>query len=173
MKYIIALLILIPSVTFASWWNPTTWSLFQKEEVIQEEVREIVSEQVAPIQAVESETKTIIEYRTQVVTDNSSVASLQSQIVSLNQQIQILTDEKNSYYYHLNDCQNGEEEKDEWVSQIERNYNRIAEIETELNNYMLDNNMMYVPSEVEVPLRNEQAVLYAEINSLNLKLQVY
>lgn len=166
MKYIITLLILIPSVTFASWWNPTTW--FQKEEV-----KEIVSEQIAPIQAVEPETKTIIEYRTQVVSDNSQVASLQSQIVSLNQQIQTLTNEKNSYYYHLNDCQNGAEEKDEWVSQIEANYNRIYEIETELNNYMLENNMNYVPNEVEVPLRNEQAMLYAEIDSLNLKLQVY
>lgn len=168
MKYIIALLILIPSVTFASWWNPFSWTK-------KEEVKEIVSEQIAPIQAVEPEIKTerIIEYRTQVVSDNSQVASLQSQIVSLNQQIQILTNEKNSMYYHLNDCQNGAEEKDEWVSQIEANYNRIYEIETELNNYMLENNMNYVPNEIEVPLRNEQAMLYAEIDSLNLKLQVY
>lgn len=174
MKYIIALLILIPSVTFASWWNPTTW--FQKEEV-----KEIVSEQIAPIQAVEPEVievikpevrvEKIIEYRT--VTDNSSVASLQSQIVSLNQQIQILTNEKNSMYYHLNDCRNGAEEKDEWVSQIEHNYSRIAEIEAELNNYKLEHNMLYVPLEVETPLKNEQAMLYAEIDSLNLKLQVY
>jgi len=169
MKYIITLLILIPSITFASWWNPATW--FSKSEPV---IQEVV-EQVAPIQAVQPEVKTerIIEYRTQVVSDNSQVASLQSQIVSLNQQIQILTNEKNSYYYHLNDCQNGAEEKDEWVSQIEANYNRIYEIETELNNYMLENNMNYVPNEIEVPLRNEQAMLYAEIDSLNLKLQVY
>ena len=171
MKYIIALLILIPSVTFASWWNPTTW--FQKEEVIQE----IVSEQVAPIQAIEpqteQETKTIIEYRTQVVTDNSSVASLQAQIASLNAQIVTLTAEKNSMYYHLDECQDTTEEVDQTLHNISLKYDRIDEIDDELAQYRIDNNTATVPFEIENPLLQEKQELYEEIDFLELQLSTY
>ena len=171
MKYIIALLILIPSVTFASWWNPTTW--FQKEVVIQKQAREIVSEQVAPIQAVESETKTIIEYRTQVVTDNSSVASLEAQIASLNAQIVTLTAEKNSMYYHLDECQDTTEEVDQTLHNISLKYDRIDEIDEELAQYRIDHNTSVVPFEIENPLLQEKQDIYEEIDFLELQLSTY
>jgi chromosome segregation ATPase len=171
MKYIIALLILIPSITFASWWNPTTW--FQKEEVIQE----IVSEQVAPIQAIEpeteQETKTIIEYRTQVVTDNSSVASLEAQIASLNAQIVTLTAEKNSMYYHLDECQDTTEEVDQTLHNISLKYDRIDEIDEELAQYRIDHNTATVPFEIENPLLQEKQDIYEEIDFLELQLSTY
>ncbi len=165
MKYIIALLILIPSVTFASWWNPTTW--FQKEEVIQE----IVSEQIAPIQATEPET--IIEYRTQVVTDNSQVASLEAQIASLNAQVATLTAEKNSMYYHLDECEDTTEEVDQTLHNISLKYDRIDEIDEELAQYRIDNNTATVPFEIENPLLQEKQELYEEIDFLELQLSTY
>ncbi len=165
MKYIIALLILIPSVTFASWWNPTTW--FQKEEVIQE----IVSEQIAPIQATEPET--IIEYRTQVVTDNSQVASLEAQIASLNAQVATLTAEKNSMYYHLDECEDTTEEVDQTLHNISLKYDRIDEIDEELAQYRIDNNTATVPFEIENPLLQEKQDLYEEIDFLELQLSTY
>ncbi len=165
MKYIIALLILIPSVTFASWWNPTTW--FQKEEVIQE----IVSVQIAPIQATEPET--IIEYRTQVVTDNSQVASLETQIASLNAQVATLTAEKNSMYYHLDECEDTTEEVDQTLHNISLKYDRIDEIDEELAQYRIDNNTATVPFEIENPLLQEKQELYEEIDFLELQLSTY
>lgn len=167
MKYIIALLILIPSITFASWWNPTTW--FQKEVVIQE----IVSEQIAPIQAIEPETKTIIEYRTQVVTDNSSVASLQAQIASLNAQVATLTAEKNSMYYHLDECEDTSEEADQILYDISLKYDRIDEIDEELAQYRIDHNTATVPFEIENPLLQEKQDIYEEIDFLELQLSTY
>lgn len=89
-KYLSVLLLIVcitPSVTYAAWWNPFTWSIFQKKEVVQQmqitgtEAYINTSVEVEKIKSadekIEELQKQLDDLKNKQVNSNSSTTSLQ------------------------------------------------------------------------------------------------
>lgn len=170
MKKIIAIAIIIlgiPTIAIASWWNPTTW--FDKSEVIevpaqfeipQIEVTEEIPKEVSKTEYITNET---VKYVT--IDNTKDVSGLLAQIDALNSQLATLQTQ--------NTCPN-EEYRQSLLSQIADIETRIAEIDFEIRDYPNTRCCVNVmPMSLQTPLLNERAelelnlvLLYNDLNTL-------
>lgn len=156
---VIAIILAIPAVAMASWWNPTTWF---KPEVIEVPVEIQTVEVIKEVPKTEYITNETVKYIT--VDNTQDVSSLLAQIDALNSQIAVL---------EAQDCPD-ESYRQSLLAQIADIETRIAEIDFEIKDYPNTRCCVtMMPIYLQTPLLNEKAelqleltILYNDLNSL-------